>query len=205
MNKLIPKLLALLYPPSRCPICRTSTEGLCIPCKDRILLGRLRKIPGAQGWSLFQYTEEVKGLLSAFKKNGSFVAGNEMAALIEEFLPKDLGSVDFITYAPSSQVSIKRLGFDHGEVLSKNLAKKLNVPVYDLFLPPKVEQKHLEMDERWKNIKGLRMKRGSWDPLKGKRGLLIDDVYTTGATVKTCLALLEKGGVSCVYLTFCAR
>lgn len=205
MNKQLHVLLDLLYPPSRCPICFAYSEGLCIPCEDRILLSRLQVTQGGQGWSLFQYTEDVKGLLSAFKKNGSFLAGQEIAALMVKALPYDLGSVDFITYAPSSRISLKRLGFDHGKVLAKALAKKFKVPVQNLFLAPKVEQKNLDVEERWKNIQGLRIKKDSCALLKGKRGLLVDDVYTTGATVETCLALLEKEGVSAIYLTFCAR
>ncbi|HCW74202.1 MAG TPA: amidophosphoribosyltransferase, partial [Clostridiaceae bacterium] len=37
---------------------------------------------------------------------------------------------------------------------------------------------------------------------KGKKAVLIDDVYTTGSTVLQCISLLEKLEMECWYLTF---
>jgi predicted amidophosphoribosyltransferase len=58
----------------------------------------------------------------------------------------------------------------------------------------------LTEDERRKNIRGAF---GLKDPsvFKGKRILLVDDVYTTGATVKECSRVLKRAGATVYALT----
>jgi ComF family protein len=58
--------------------------------------------------------------------------------------------------------------------------------------------------ERVKNVKSaIRMNPKYPDMIKGKRVLLIDDVFTTGATVEECCRILKSGGASSVdVLTF---
>ena len=60
------------------------------------------------------------------------------------------------------------------------------------------EQKKLSQAERLKNIKG------SFEAdslVKGLRVVIVDDVFTTGATVYECARILKRAGASKVYLS----
>ena len=65
-------------------------------------------------------------------------------------------------------------------------------------------QTGLRRGERVKNVRGAF---GVSDPgpVKGKRVLLIDDIYTTGATVKECARVLKKAGAEFVDVLTLAR
>jgi ComF family protein len=66
---------------------------------------------------------------------------------------------------------------------------------------PQVE---LKPKERIGNVRGAFAAR-SLDVVKGESVLLIDDVYTTGATAKECAGVLRKAGASSVHVLTLAR
>ena len=66
---------------------------------------------------------------------------------------------------------------------------------------PQVE---LDPAEREENVKGaFAVERP--EEFKDKRVLLLDDVYTTGATVRECAKVLNKAGAEAVYVLTVAR
>ncbi len=65
-------------------------------------------------------------------------------------------------------------------------------------------QVDLDPAEREENVKGaFAVERP--EEFKGKRVLLLDDVYTTGATVRECAKVLQKAGAESVYVLTVAR
>ncbi len=67
-------------------------------------------------------------------------------------------------------------------------------------------QGHLKTEERRKNVKKAFALNPKYEPtIKGKAIILIDDVYTTGATVQECCKVLKKSGVSHVHVLTISR
>ncbi|MBI5199484.1 MAG: ComF family protein [Nitrospirae bacterium] len=66
---------------------------------------------------------------------------------------------------------------------------------------PQIE---LKGEERLKNVKGAFKVKDPKD-IEGKSLLLIDDVYTTGATVRECSKVLKRAGAEKVYVLTLAR
>ena len=151
---------------------------------------------------MYRHQESVKILISNYKKKMIFSAGDLMAALITEKLSAEEERFDFITFAPSSKSSLKKLGFDHGAYLAKQIGCGLHIPVRALFRPSEKEQKVLERDERCENAKKISFLSESAAGSRGKRVVLVDDVYTTGSTVTACLALMKMHGIEGKYITF---
>jgi ComF family protein len=87
-------------------------------------------------------------------------------------------------------------GFDQAKVLAKELSKLKELPLENLVLR-KVKnvlpQTSLEREERMKNVRGAYtvLKSGK---IRGKTVLLVDDVYTTGSTLKECSRELLRAG-----------
>lgn len=197
------RIADFFYPRLRCPVCLTFHEGLCITCRASFLLyDQCALSESESGISMYRHQESVKILISNYKKKMIFSAGDLMATLITEKLSAEEERFDFITFAPSSKSSLKKLGFDHGAYLAKRIGRQLDIPIRALFRPSDKEQKVLERDERCENAKKIALLSENMDGLKGKRGVLVDDVYTTGSTVTACLALMKMRGIEGKYITF---
>ncbi len=94
-------------------------------------------------------------------------------------------------------------GFNQAEILAKSLSLKFNQP-YGEYLARIIEtasQVGLKRDERKKNVKGAFSLRPLIDPekIKGRNFLLVDDVYTSGATMTECCKVLKKEGAGEVW------
>lgn len=202
LNKLFRFIIDLLYPKVICPVCRNIEPGLCIPCRDSFEIYGDGGLGEGVGVSLYRHKEEVNLLISNFKKKMMFSAGDTMADLIYEKYKDELKDFDVIVFAPSSKESRKKLGFDHGKYLASALSRKTGVPAVSLFEPADKEQKVLDREERKTNAKKIRLKKAELGGLKGKKAVLIDDVFTTGSTVLQCTQLLEELCMECRYLTF---
>ncbi|MBE7413767.1 MAG: ComF family protein [Deltaproteobacteria bacterium] len=98
---------------------------------------------------------------------------------------------------------IRERGFNQSLLLARALCKGLGLPLARAGLErtrDTEKQTGLGADERKKNVAGaFRVRKpGSF---RGMRVLLIDDVYTTGATIRECARALRKDGAEVMALT----
>lgn len=97
--------------------------------------------------------------------------------------------------------------FNQSLLLAKEISLTFRIPLipYNLqrvrWTRPQIE---LKGEERLKNVKGAFKVKNPKD-IEGKSLLLIDDVYTTGATVRECSKVLKKSGAEKVYVLTLAR
>ena len=108
-----------------------------------------------------------------------------------------VGTVDLVTWAPTSPARARSRGFDQAELLARALARELGVPCRRLlYRSHGVAQTGRSRAQR---LDGPSFRARS--PRAGLRVLLVDDVVTTGATLLAARdALLEVGvgSVTCV-------
>jgi len=108
----------------------------------------------------------------------------------------------------------KERGYNQSEIIVRLLAKKLNLPFCsDLLVrkKPTKPQAKLTIEQRLKNIKKafkinseLRTK-DLGQKLKQKSILIVDDIWTTGITMRTCGNLLKRAGFKNVWGLTIAR
>lgn len=92
-----------------------------------------------------------------------------------------------------------------GRVMAKNTGKGFCADAL-LRVRSTPSQGHLKADERKKNVsKAFAVNPKRADRLAGQRIVLIDDVYTTGSTVRECAKVLLKGGAREVFVLTLAR
>lgn len=89
---------------------------------------------------------------------------------------------------PSYIEDDKRRGFNHVEAIFSRLNLKM---IKILEKTNKVKQADLSKEER-KNIHRY-MKVNNVNEIKDKKVLLVDDIFTTGSTIKACLKLIREG------------
>ena len=110
----------------------------------------------------------------------------------------------FDSVAPVPMRRGRRLkrGFNQAELLARGVAERISLPVSDKLRSVRktMDQVELTAEERMANVRGAYAARGSCSG----RVLLVDDVFTTGATLDSCSrALVEAGAEEVFALSLC--
>lgn len=119
------------------------------------------------------------------------------------------GRADMIVPVPLHRWRLLRRRYNQAALMAKAMGKAMQKPVIvDALnrIRATPTQGHLKADERRRNVKSafaVNVKRRA--VLQGKSIVLIDDVYTTGSTVKECARVLLDGGAKEVFVLTLAR
>ncbi len=101
---------------------------------------------------------------------------------------------DAVTFVPRKPRRKRIYGNDQAEQIAKAIERKFGIPlIYALERIGGREQKTLSAKERFLNTKGRYRLRCDLPDEKYNRILLVDDICTTGVTVKRCAELLREG------------
>ena len=109
----------------------------------------------------------------------------------------DPKSFDLLIPVPLHPQRLRKRGFNQALLLVKELSRRTGIPYQKRILQKKkltIPQVNLSGVEREKGVKGSFHVQGG-EGLRGKGVLLVDDVYTTGATVNECSKVLLSVGV----------
>jgi ComF family protein len=107
-------------------------------------------------------------------------------------------SFDLLIPTPLHFQRLRERGFNQALLLVKELSHRTGIPYRKKILQkkkPTIPQVNLSGPEREKGLRGAFHLIGE-EELKGKSVLLVDDVYTTGATVNECSKVLLNGGAA---------
>ncbi len=119
-------------------------------------------------------------------------------ALIERNLLPDENFV--ITFVPMHKTKQSLRGFNQSELIANRLGCILNMPVLPMLEKQRATKAQMTLDrkERMENLRGAfaAMNNGSAAVCAGKKVLIIDDVITTGATLRECSKVLLQAGAT---------
>lgn len=106
-------------------------------------------------------------------------------------------SIDVVTWAPTSSHRRRRRGYDQAELLARSVARQLRLPCRRLLIRKSTHSQ----TGRTRNDRLIDPPRFVARPMRvSVRVLVIDDVVTTGSTLRSALAALEFAGYSDVVL-----
>lgn len=182
---------------SHCLSCGRFFEGigephLCSSCIEE-------PPPFAMHRSCARYRGELKDALLLFKYRRFKPLGKNLAGFVFETQKKEDGiwwDVDAIIPVPLHPRRIKERGFNQARVLAKELGRIKGIPIEGSVLkkiknnPP---QTSLKQEERLRNVRGA-YGIVNQERIKGRVVLLVDDVFTTGSTIRECATLLRRAG-----------
>jgi ComF family protein len=143
----------------------------------------------------------AREVVNALKTRGALVLGPFMAGEIRARAPAGLLDGTLVP-VPAHSRRRRRHGYNHAHVIAERLGREASLPVRDV-----LRRAHTPAQVGHERSARLQNARDSVRPWAGvaapPRAVLVDDVYTTGATLDACAqALLEAGAREVVAVTF---
>jgi predicted amidophosphoribosyltransferase len=209
--------------PERCAVCSLPGAALCRACRSRMTrlappLCERCGSPGAwpvrrcaecaghrlgfvQARGAIVYDVRARAFVHAWKEIGRRALAREAAALVAEVVPTP--NVAALVSVPGDPERAWRRGDVPAQGLARALSALWQIPHCDLLervgsLP---RQRGLPLDARRRNVRGsVRVRSTSPSAV-----CLVDDVYTSGATVDACASACRKVGASRVVVVTFAR
>jgi len=164
--------------------------------------------PFRQARSVLKYDAHSRDMILAFKHADQTDRGPSFATWMYRTAPKLVDNCDYICPVPLHPYRLMKRRFNQSALLAIELSKLTGRPAIPDLLKrtrPTRSQGTLSATARHKNVKGaFRATSRHFPKIENARILLIDDVYTTGATVEACSnSLLTAGAQQVDVLTFC--
>lgn len=184
------KSLKLLSPIASCKTCLApmpSGSEVCGRClKNKPAYDRLV--------ACAPYAGKLRISLHRYKFGGRSDLHVSFALMICDRLHA-FGCTDFdvVVPVPLSNERLRERGFNQAELIAKDIAKRFHVPCAANALKKcknTKRQSELHMNQRSANVRGAFVL-SSPETVCGKNVLLVDDIFTTGATMREAAAVLS--------------
>jgi ComF family protein len=190
-----------------CPVCGTpflTEDGVDHTCGDC-----LKNPPLHICRSATHFSGPVQELIHRFKYGYRVHLSQPLGLLAANALQpfQSEAAPDMILPVPLHRKRLRQRGFNQSQLIAGVLAKKWGVPLVTGNLRRvrwTEPQTTLDAAERRDNV------RGAFDlrypqRLEGKRVLLVDDVLTTGSTLRACAEPLREAGAAAIFAVTVAR
>lgn len=188
-----------------CPLCGSPYGRIqCCDCNEFSLSQIERKrLPFLSCASVVRYQSEAARLVRVFKDHGEQRLARELARLMAQVAhPAWTQDSPTVVGIPSTTRAIRARGFDHMELITKEISGFLGLrSAQPLARPRAIDQRKLGRTGRLDNMSNrFKVLPGATVP---QDVLLVDDVYTTGSTLSAASeALLDAGATRVRCLTF---
>lgn len=201
--------------PPFCTVCgapfdpMSRAADVCARCRDN----RYHAAPPfAAVRSLYVFEGAIRQAVHRLKYDGKTALSAPLAALMNEFLRQsstrflDDNALTHIVAVPLHSRRQRSRGYNQSELLADQLGRLTNVPFSPILLRTRhtTPQVELAIRERAANVRDAFALKPKSD-IEDATILLIDDVYTTGATLRECARVLKNSGATQVYGLTLAR
>lgn len=189
----------------KCPVCeKPAIDGMTHPgCKTKYSLDGLT--------SFFRYDGVVREAIKRIKYRYTFDITHELIntipapsfSLFPKLLTMNHELQTFLIPIPLHPSRFRFRGFNQAEVIARILGKRLSIPVNTKLLLrmkktiPQVEMK--DREKRLANMKNVFSIPHSSFFIHHSGILLVDDVFTTGATLRSAASVLKRAGAKFVW------
>ena len=185
--------LAPIEAERRCRLCSIpliSEQQRCTRCRER-------DFSFTSNFSLYEYHGPIRQIISQFKFSNRRSLAALIARLLRPELERRFAGLQVIP-VPGSRRTVRRRGWDPMLEVARALQRcggcKMLAPLIRREGKP---QKGLNYSERLENIRDSIRLRGVWIRSGDlpKRAILLDDIFTSGATADECARVLRRAGV----------
>lgn len=155
----------------------------------------------------FLYKDDISTLIFGLKYDNKKYIAKSLAKFMADCYLHNKFYADVIIPVPLCNKRMKQRGYNQSELLATEISKILDIPI-NLDCLKRVKetptQTKLDYIDRQNNMVDA-FKVYNSKNIKDKVVLIIDDVFTTGATVTECSKTLTNAGAKMVYVLTCAH
>jgi ComF family protein len=221
--QMLAALTELLFP-THCAGCELPGAVLCPACTERLPridpAGECPRCGAPFGWLTCTECWQREWSFEAALALGEFevplsravvlhkdAGERRLAAVLGNLLAEQISArwpdwTQHVAYVPATREARARRGFDHGFAIAETVSRELGVPLNDaLVRTAALDQRALGRAARAANAAGT----FSAKARVGGRILLVDDVFTTGATLDAGASVLLASGADAVRVAAVAR
>ena len=177
-----------------CEVCGINipSKGKCVRCSGKKVYEMAR--------APFLYDGIIKKLIHNFKYNNAKYLFKPLGKYMAECYIENNMQAEIIIPIPLFCKKIKKRGYNQAYKLAEEIGKILSLPTINALerIKDTPTQTALDFKERKANIKGAF--KCIDRSIKNRNILLIDDVYTSGATIKEACKVLRENGVNKIYV-----
>ena len=230
MNSLLEALCNLLFPqPPGCKLCGGQAEGdICPTCRAELanwtkkpkcrICGRpfqtisprdglcpechRHKPPFTQALAVGPYESHLRDAIHLLKFQGRKSLAPLLGKLLLKTLDQHPMECHLILPVPLARGRLRERGFNQAELLAREVARGLGIPISNKILIKPTETPHqtgLSREERRKNLQGAFLVK-SPEQVKDKNILIVDDVFTTGSTACAVAKTLCSQGAAKIFV-----
>jgi ComF family protein len=163
--------------------------------------------PFREGSFGFYYEARLREAIHAFKFQGRKDVGRHLVNLLAHRLGRLGERCETIVPLPVTEKRLRERGFNQSFIIAEELSAMIGRPVLPSVLRKSREtedQFTLSRKKRKANVRNAFFAERA-DGLKGRTVLLVDDLFTTGATAGEASRTLRKAGAAAVLLFCLAR
>lgn len=183
-----------------CPMCLChAIDGVThLKCKTRFGIDGLT--------SACFYKGQIKHAIRTIKYRGVYDIAHEFLTTIPKYTLGRAPKVDVIIPVPLYRSRQFLRGFNQAEVIARLLGQKLNIPLRTDILR-RIKYTRAQASLRGRSARTTNVSGVFWatHDVRGLRVMLVDDVFTTGATAREAAQMLKRSGATMVWMFTLAR
>ncbi len=180
-----------------CIACAKPGRPLCATCERGLAVTHDRVVSGVHVGVAFEHTGTAARLVHNLKYRRSVAAGDLLARAMARRIPNQATSL-----VPVRRSFVRNVGFgiDQAYVLSRSLARIVDLPVYDVLVPPLWWRRRAGAPRAGRTPVAFRAR----SPVPGG-AVLVDDVLTTGSTLTSAGCAIEPATYTFLVATAAGR
>ena len=215
-------VLNFLFPPI-CVSCEKNTQNLfskeenkwiCNLCNKRIIkfkkaqILKVRNIYYNKFIYIFEYKHIIRKLMLNYKFKGRPYISNFFVEIIlkDKNLCRNILNYDIIVPVPMSKEKLYKRGYNQTELVANGISKELKIETKKLLQ----KKENIKTQSSLLKVGRSRNIRNAFyilepEKIRDKKVILLDDIFTTGATVRECAKKLKEAGAKEILVLVLAK